>query len=376
MRIHISILLLLIAAAQPTSAQDNQQTNRAIDSIRNAGKTGKGFDQAILAAKQLRATPIDQLTVLLDGMADCNPIAENWIRGVSFDVVRRAKDLPVDTLSEYAMDPSNNPTGRGLAMELIRKDSPETARKLISKCLNEVSLPLREMAVQQKIEAAKDIEKKKPDLAKSNYREALTAARHPQQLETIVTALQKLGDEDVSITSAFAMIEKWHSLAPLNNVDGVGYDTAYAPEQEFADAGSINLNVDHNGKDGAIRWQEVTATGNKGEVDLAKAYDKEKGAVCYLYTEFNSSDSVPAQVRLGCINANKVWINGKLVMTNHVYHAGSMVDQYIADTQLKAGTNRILLKICQNEQTESWAQDWAFQFRITDPAGKALISDK
>jgi hypothetical protein len=376
MRIHLSLLLLLTLATQRTGAQDNQQTNRAIDAIRNAGKAGEGFDQAILAAKQLRATPIDQLTVLLDGMADCNPIAENWIRGVAFDVVRRAKDLPVDTLSEYAMDPSNNPTGRGLAMELIQKDSPGIAEKLISKCLNEVSLPLREMAVQQKIEAAQDIEKEKPDLAKSNYQAALTAARHPQQLETIVTALQKLGDQDVSITAAFAMIESWHSLAPLNNVDDVGYDTTYAPEKEFADAGSIDLNVDHKGKAGEIRWKEVTATGNKGEVDLAKAYDKEKGAVCYLYTEFNSSDSVPAQVRLGCINANKVWINGKLVMTNHVYHAGSMVDQYIADTQLKAGTNRILLKICQNEQTESWAQDWAFQFRITDPAGKALTSDK
>jgi hypothetical protein len=79
-------------------------------------------------------------------------------------------------------------------------------------------------------------------------------------------------------------------------------------------------------------------------------------------------------VRLGCINANKVWVNGKEVMATEVYHSGSMLDQYIAKCELKKGTNRVLLKICQNEQTESWAQDWQFQFRLTDLTGKGLRS--
>ncbi len=282
--------------------------------------------------------------------------------------------VPVETLSEYAMDQANNPTGRGLAMELIRKQSPQTAQKLISKCLDEVSLPLREMAVQQKIDEAQDLAKGDPESAQSIFREALSAARHPQQLETVVEALRKLGDDQVSIDGAFAMIGKWHSLAPMNNVDGVGYDTAYAPEEEFASGGTINLDAQHKGKNGPISWQEVTSSGDKGEVNLAAAYDKEKGAVCYLYTEFESATARPAQARLGCINANKVWINGELVMANEVYHSGSMIDQYIANVQLVKGTNRILLKVCQNEQTEPWAQDWQFQFRITDPTGKALRS--
>ena len=59
-------------------------------------------------------------------------------------------------------------------------------------------------------------------------------------------------------------------------------------------------------------------------------------------------------------------------MATEVYHSGSMLDQYIAPFELKKGTNTILLKICQNEQEESWAQRWEFQFRITDPTGKGL----
>ena len=51
-----------------------------------------------------------------------------------------------------------------------------------------------------------------------------------------------------------------------------------------------------------------------------------------------------------------------------------MLDQYVAPFELKKGKNTILLKICQNEQEESWAQRWEFQFRITDPTGKGLES--
>ena len=79
----------------------------------------------------------------------------------------------------------------------------------------------------------------------------------------------------------------------------------------------------------------MEASGDDGIVDLAAAYDKEKGAVAYLYAEFDSPTDQPAEVRLGCINANKVWINGKEVMANEVYHAGSMLDQYIAPCELR-----------------------------------------
>ena len=61
-------------------------------------------------------------------------------------------------------------------------------------------------------------------------------------------------------------------------------------------------------------------------------------------------------------------------MANEVYHSGNMLDQYVAPCELRQGTNQILLKICQNEQEESWAQEWEFQFRLTDPSGKGLTS--
>jgi hypothetical protein len=40
----------------------------------------------------------------------------------------------------------------------------------------------------------------------------------------------------------------------------------------------------------------------------------------------------------------------------------------------KPGKNVILLKVCQNEMKEDWAQAWTIQFRVCDLAGRAIRS--
>jgi hypothetical protein len=258
-------------------------------------------------------------------------------------------------------------------MELIRLQNPQLARSMIDNYLNDPSLALREMAVEQAILSAASMKEDDQDGAIAKYREALETARHPKQLERIVDALDKLG-QPVTTVDAFSLITQWNAVAPFDNVGGVGFDRVYPPEQQFVGNQEVDLKAQYDGKDGTVRWQSVEGSSDDGIVDLAAAYNKEKGAVAYLYTEFESAVDQPAQVRLGCINANKIWVNGKEVTANEVYHSGSMIDQYVASCQLNRGTNRILLKICQNEQEQSWAQRWEFQFRITDPTGKGLIS--
>jgi hypothetical protein len=358
-------------AAHSSAAEDT--VDQAVADLRQAGAEGSGFGEAIPAADTLRTVPVAQLPRLLDGLDSTNPVAENWFRGVVFDVARSGQPPSIEMLRDYAMDRSKNPLGRGLAMELILKQDAELASRLIANCLNDPSLPLREMAVEQAISQAEQLERsEQKQEAIDRYREALIAARHPRQLSRVVKALSELGQE-VTTAQAFALLTDWQCVAPFNNVDGVGFDQSFPPEAEFADGG-LDFADTYQGKQGDVRWRKLQDAGDEGVVNLADAYDKEKGAVAYLYTEFESSQPRPIQLRLGCINANKVWLNGKLVMSNEVYHSGSMLDQYIADAELVSGTNRILLKICQNEQTEPWAQEWEFQFRVTDPTGKGLVS--
>src|SRR5690606_28971136 len=109
-----------------------------------------------------------------------------------------------------------------------------------------------------------------------------------------------------------------------------------------------------------------------GNIDLNDAMGPEKGAAVYLYSEVDVPTAQVAPVRYASPNGVRVWLNGKLVASNEVYHAGGEVDQYTADTNLVAGTNKLLLKVCQNEQKESWAQNWSFQLRLCDPLGGGI----
>ena len=76
------------------------------------------------------------------------------------------------------------------------------------------------------------------------------------------------------------------------------------------------------------------------------------------------------EIRLGTPNGWKLWVNGELLFAHEEYHQSMRMDQYRTPAVFKAGTNRILLKICQNEQTEDWAQRWEFQVRVCDPSGR------
>ena len=47
-------------------------------------------------------------------------------------------------------------------------------------------------------------------------------------------------------------------------------------------------------------------------------------------------------------------------------------DQYKAVATVKAGKNELLVKACQNDQKEPFAQVWQFQLRLADATGGAV----
>ena len=109
-----------------------------------------------------------------------------------------------------------------------------------------------------------------------------------------------------------------------------------------------------------------------GLVDLKKALGPLKGTVGYAAAFVDSPSDRLVELRAGCINGLKIFLNGKEVFAREEYHHGMSVDQYAARGTLKKGRNVILLKVCQNEQEENWAQEWRFQLRLCDPVGAAV----
>ena len=109
-------------------------------------------------------------------------------------------------------------------------------------------------------------------------------------------------------------------------------------------------------------------------VDFNQPYDPIKEVTGFAYTEFQSETARSAELRLGCKNAWKIWLNGEFIFGRDEYHRGARIDQYKLPVQLKAGKNTVLVKACQNEQEQDWTVEWQFQLRVCDSTGTAILS--
>ena len=334
--------------------------------VRAIGVKGQGHLEAVAAANALgKAGPAD-LPAILAAMDGSNVLAENWLRGIAEAVAQKGgNNVPLADLEKVLRETKHSPRGRRLAYELIAARDTAAEQRIIPTLLNDPSLELRRDAVALALSNASKVEGK--DAAKAAYLKAFVAARDHDQIKQSFDKLKELG-QTVDLPTHYGFLMTWQVIGPFDNRGDKGWNIAYPPEEK------IDLAAKYEGLKGEIGWKETTSKDDFGVVDLTKVLDKHKGSVAYAYTEFISEKDQPADLRLGCINANKVWLNGQEMTANHVYHAGQQIDQYLAQGKLKKGKNAILLKICQNEQEEAWAQNWQFQFRICDIIGTPILS--
>src|SRR5262249_53709639 len=145
---------------------------------------------------------------------------------------------------------------------------------------------------------------------------------------------------------------------------GGGFEQTFPPEK------AVDLAAHYTGKNAKpIRWTAATAADPYGTVDLNKAVGKHHGAAAYAFAAVHSPPGRAVQIRAGSQNAIKILLNGQPIFAREEYHHGMQMDQHIGTGTLRAGRNEVLIKICQNEQTDDWAQNWSFQARICDAAG-------
>ena len=161
---------------------------------------------------------------------------------------------------------------------------------------------------------------------------------------------------------------RWKAIGPFDNTGGAGFETVFPPEEH------IDLAATYPGKDTEASWNRPRDGDRFGISDLNKVYTPLKEVTGYLYSEFESPSARPAEIRIGCKNAWKVWVNGEFLFGRDEYHRGMRIDQYTVPCQLAAGKNTILIKLCQNEQEEEWTTEWQCQARVCDATGTAVLS--
>ena len=362
-----SYLALVLVANSIFAAEPAQ----LIDTIKSVGREGKGNVAAGQALRELSQADAKVLPTILGSFDDANPLAVNYLRSAVETIADRTlnngKDLPLVVLERFVLDTKQNPRARRLAYEWIRKSDSGAEDRMIPSMLLDPSPEFRRDAVDRLIQGAKqandDAERRKL------YLQALKGATDDDQVKAIVKPLREKG-EQIDLQRHFGFLPNWQLIGPFNNRDLVGFAAVYPPEKE------IKLETEYKGQLGQVKWAPQSTKDDYGLLDIGKQIKNYKGSVMYATTEFVSDRERPIEFRLGTPNAWKIWLNGKFLFGRDEYHRGTKMDQYRVSAKLKPGKNRILLKICQNEQEQSWAQRYQFQIRVCDASGIAVLPTK
>lgn len=337
-----------------------------------AAPAGAGATDALQRGwRRLAAATADELPQVLGGFQAATPQAENWLR-TAFDAAaeRAAAEgaLPIEALLRFAANSGNTPRARRTAYETVAAADPDAGERLLDAFVDDPSMELRFDAIARLLSRAEAA-----DAADrvALFRTALRSARALPQIEAAAEGLEA-AEQEVDLIAAVGFVADWRLIGPFDNRDEAGFDVAYPPESELDAAAVYDGKPDKEGEPIAARWVAHRSDDRLGEINLNAALKPYKGAVAYAWATVESDAGREIEVRYTSRVATKVWVNGDLVAENEIYHGGSGFDQHRAAATLKPGANTVLVKACQNEQTEPWAQSWYFQLRLCDELGGAL----
>lgn len=339
-----------------------QSTEKALDEIRKIGTGDQEATRASALALQLNRAKDLTLSQTLLAMKGATPIGRNWLSGIANSRYRAEQNPPTVELEKILWDTTQDGEARYKAFDWLTKGNDKLKSEWLPTLMEDPSPELRYASIDAQLPTTKEA---------ASLQKLLAAARHPDQVVDLIKKLDEVGVK-VEQSKHFGFIKNWNLIGPFDHVGTKNFDKEFAIEKDWA---ANKIQKSYEGKNGDVSWSEYTTEEKDGNVDLAKVFSNEKGCIVYATTEFDSPIEGAAEIRLGCINGHKIWINGELVMSNEVYHSSSQIDQYIEPIQLKKGKNRILIKICQNEQKEVWAQRYQYMVRISDSTGKAILSN-
>ena len=358
-------ILLTTLFCQTSWAQDPPTIAKAIEAVRAVQPSGKGHPAAVAALKVLNQANADQIPQILDGMDNASPLVANWFRSSVNTIAASADELPVAKIKTYFEDRTRSHLGRLLAFDLLKSTNSKWAEATLPKLLDDPSLPLRARAVDYWLERSEDADKME---SLGILATALEKARDLEQVQSIAKKLAQKG-VSIDLKKQLGFLDSWFFVGRFDNKDEKGFDVAYGPE---LNPGEADFEAKFETAEGDGKWSQRATTQATGILDLNELIGKFKGQTVYAGTLFKAAEDSPAEIRIGTANAHKVYVNGKLIMSNEIYHNGNSADKFSAKCDLKKGDNYILVKLCQNEQTQPWAQRWEFQLRVCDSSGKRI----
>lgn len=358
-------LAIVASASNPTTVsaaeEPPQDMAEAVAIATDLAKAAGTRGQTALAqqADRIAAMPAAWIVPCLAAYSDATPAGANWLRsGLERAVDRAGDSLSAEAITAVVVERKQPARMRTLAFGWLRERDPSRADGLLDGMLDDPAVDLRREAVEKQLTAVVNAE---DAVQKSTHRMCLAAARDVDQIERIAAWLSEHG-EKVNVARVLGFVRNWRVSEAFDNTKGGGFAKVFPPEASLP------------GRPETGQWKAVASADKHGAIDLNAAIATKKGVLAYAIADVVMPRSGQAEVRIGSPCAVTVWVNGRSVMTHEIYHASEAIDQYVAPAEFREGVNTVLVKCCQNEQTEPWAADWKFQLRVCDPIGSPLAT--
>ena len=133
----------------------------------------------------------------------------------------------------------------------------------------------------------------------------------------------------------------WLMISGFSNEGAKGFDAAYPPEKVVDLRGRYRL-----GDGTRARWKLIKSPGSVYDL---RTFDERFNIVYYAFAYLRSAADQEATLVTNSDDGIKVWLNGKVIVSENVYRGLDDGGDKRTKVQLKKGLNSVLLKVTQGE---------------------------
>lgn len=357
---------VLAGAAAVARADDIDQQIAAIASV---GPQGQGADRARVACRELSGHGPEVVPRLLAAMDTPNVVAANWYRAAFERIVSREladprHRLPAEDFEQFVRQQNHSGRARRLALTVVDRLDPTFGPTLIPTLLDDREF--RDDAVAVALKQGADAAARGDHVAaKHAFQRAFVHALSPDQVTAAASKLQSLGEKP-SIVEHLGLITDWSVIGPFAAPGMSGFRAVFPPETAREPLTDVTL-ADNK----TLRWLAARASDAFGTVDLVKTLGPIDEAVAYADAVVESSGDQSAELRCSADDSLSVWLNGEKVFGRDMWLNGTRFDRFRTPVHLRAGRNRVLVKICQgpHHRDPAVGNAWTFQVRFCSSEG-------
>jgi hypothetical protein len=296
----------------------------------------------------------------------------NWYRTVYEAIVEREladpkPNLPLGDLKAFVEDGKHAGRVRRLALALCETLSPGFSAPFIARSLDDPEF--RGDAVDAALARGEQaLASGDSEAAREAFRKAFDHARAADQCVKAADQLTRLG-ETVDTRAHLGLVVDWRVVGPFDAPQFTGFDKSFPPEDK------VDLSARYSGVEGReLAWMRYQTADPLGLVNLAEPLGPAKDAVGYCYAELDFARDQAAELRCGADDNCTVWLNGQKVFGRKQWLNGIRLDRFTTNVQVRAGINRLLVKVCQGPQHVDPAvpNNWSLQLRFCEPDGGGI----